>query len=139
MVECPGTKSYSTGSFQGKPRKNYKVITNLSIGCSSFLQVRLEKAATAVYSALRRKINPFDVSSLILVCHSSILCNKKERDKKAFGFLDNCHLPYAKLKNSLCGLYVLSPLGNHGHFNVLVLSHFPPGRFTPFPNELCFS
>lgn len=46
-------------------------------------------------------MNPFDVPSLILGHHSSILCNKQESDKKAFGFLYNCHLPYAKLKNRL--------------------------------------
>lgn len=126
-----------TLNFQDKPRENTKAIANLSIGCS-FLQVLLKKAANVVYSALRRKMNPFDVPSVILVHHSSILCNKQESDKKAFGFLDNCHLPYAKLKNRLCGLFVLSPLGSHSHCNVLILSHFPPGRFTRFPNEIVF-
>lgn len=47
-----------------------------------------------------------------------------------------CHMP--NLKTGFCRLYALSPLGNHGHFNFLILSHFPPGRFTPFSNEIVF-
>lgn len=75
LVKCPGATRCSTGTFQDKLRENYKATANLSIGYS-FLQVLLKKAANAVYSALRRKMNPFDVPSLILVHHSSILCNK---------------------------------------------------------------
>lgn len=44
-------------------------------------------------------MNPLDMPPLILVQHYSVLCNKKENGKKAFGFLDNGQLPYVKLKN----------------------------------------
>lgn len=62
----------------------------------------------------------------------------KKLIKRHLDFLTivTCHMP--NLKTGFCGFYVLSPFDNHGHFNVLVLSHFPPGRFTPFPNEIVF-
>lgn len=65
------------------------------VRCSALLKW----AANVVPSAFRRQVNPLDMPPLILVQRYRILCNKQENGKKAFGCLDNGHLPYVKLKN----------------------------------------
>lgn len=80
-------------SYQDTPREDYNANANSRLNCSAFLPASFKWAAKAVSSAFRRQVNPLDGSPLILVHHYSILFNKQENGKTAFGFLDNGHLP----------------------------------------------
>lgn len=138
VVKCPGATRCSTGTFQDKPRENYKTIASLSIGCS-FLKSCWKKQQMLCIMLSGGRWTHLMCPHWFWCIIPAFCATNKNVIKRHLDFLTivTCHMPH--LKTGFCGLYVLSHLGNHGHFNVLILSHFPPGRFTSFPNVLCFS
>lgn len=108
MVKGLEATSCTPWSYQDMPREDCNANANPRVKCSAFLPALFKQAENTVSSAFRRQMNPTDRPQLILVHHYSILCNKQENNKNAFEFLDNGHLPLAKVKNILlCYIHCL--------------------------------